>query len=175
MPHPVGYFRPIVEFNLSFSRHPIFKDAHSDLNTIYADALPFHQELYVDPADESEVKPDRDLIPLLRQKIAEQLIKPYAIDTPTLAPITAVINQAALQVQCGLVRRRLTKDSLTRALEIALANHNDFIQIEIGLSHVYLDTSAGPLNYLDWTKITTTRTANLPPANPASAQEIALA
>lgn len=173
--HPAQFFSLVTDLAISFAPHPVFPKMHTDLNNLYADSLVNHLEIYVDPTTEDEVKPDADLLPTIRHILATDMIFPYATETPDLAPITAIINSAALHVLFGNTRRRLNKDSLTRALEWAIAQSKDKIDIQINISHVYLDTSSGPLNYLDWTKLSITKTTITATPAPLTARDIAQA
>lgn len=171
-------FASVTDFVVKFQQHSRDSKAHLNLNNLYSDALPNHQRLYVDEEAQTKVKDDKTLLKLIRDIIVKELIAPHARETTNGATdIAPLIEEAALWLEFGNTQRRLNKPNLTKALEAAVTTNRNSIEIRIGISHIYFDLRSGPINYLDWSLLSTSAFMGQsgPPPPAATASEIASA
>lgn len=114
------HFNSIDDLRVSFQGHTADEAIFTNLNRLYSDALPNPGRLFLDPSNRTELIPNNDLITEIKKAIAEELIAPHATETPNpILTITPFIHAAALFVEVN--GRRLSKQTLTKAMEIAVA------------------------------------------------------
>ena len=151
-----GKYSPIKHFMVEFGPHPADANAHTHLNNCYGDGLPDPSRIFVDPNDLDEVLATDDLLKTLRKIITEELIAPYATETNDQDPIKRAIDAAPFFVDFANTKHRLRKQTLEEAMDHAMKAKKEIVRIRVSIAHLYFDTSAGPINFLDWSKITTT-------------------
>ena len=144
-------YSTITTFVVKFGRHPRHRDAHVYMNSIYQDALPKQERIFTDPATQDTVQDTDKLLRLLQQIITDEMIVPYALETPSPADkyISPLIIGATLQVVTNAGTRRLNKSSLTHALAEAVQQKRYYIEIQIGTHHIYFDPSV-ELSFTNW-------------------------
>lgn len=148
---PTRGFKTITNINVRFAEHPTRPEASIQLNSIYGGVLPDHKRIYVYPLTEEEVKPTDQLATTIVNGISDDMIYPYATRTTDKSVIKPIIKAAALHihVQDFLPQRRLSKNSMTDALQVAASrNRPHSIFITVGTSHIFFES--GPLTFLDW-------------------------
>ena len=163
-------FAAIKYFMIKFAPHPADPQASVHLNTLYQGDIPNDERLFVDSAAKTDVLNDSDLNKTVREIIINEMIGlTNASETKDINNIKNALQNAPLSVHFANQTHRLKKKTLVSAMEHALATNNDTVEIRVAINHLYFDTSAGPINYLDWSKILTTAPPK-PTATPTTAQ-----
>lgn len=141
-------------FEVSFGPNPRVPDMHSCLNRIYRDYLPNSGRLLTDPTDFTTVLETSALLTLLRTIIVNEMLLLISGKTNDGNPIHLVLKDAAIHVGCGqMPPKRVSKLSITKALEHTRTHSFDTIDIIIDTSMFYHTTST-MIYYHDWTKLT---------------------
>jgi hypothetical protein len=174
-------FAPIKYFVVKFAPHPSDPQASVQLNTLYQDAIPQDERLFVDPSSKTDVLGDSQLNNIVRDILINEMIGlTNAIETTDINEIKNALQNAPLTVHFANQKFRLKRDTLISAMEHALATNSNTVEIRVSINHLYFDTSAGPINFLDWSKILTTApprpssVANAPGATSAPVMSPAL-
>lgn len=166
-------FTPIKHFVVKFMQSPSNPEAHTHLNNNYSDSLPNHERLDIDPTAQDELLDDIHLLYEIRTIIAEELISPYAHETPDLSNITSLIDKAVLFTDYNGNQHRLQKESLTEAMQHQQAAGKDTVEIKVSISHIYVDPSLGPISYLRWQFFSTNRPPPVAATTTLTATDIA--
>lgn len=142
-------------FEVRFGPNPRIKDMHKCLNRIYCDDLPDPSRLFVDPNDPTTVLDTPDLLTRLRTIIINDMILTTAGETTDGNRIALIINDVAIQVGCGQLQpKRISKQSLLKALDHALSHKIDTIDLIIDTSMFYFTAPTDEISYHDWSKFT---------------------
>ena len=83
-PRTITDFSPIFSIPFSFSKHPMYPEAHTNMNSIYADAFLAMDTLFTDHIAGGDLPPnfvaDPDVV--IKSAIRNDSIIPNALDTP---------------------------------------------------------------------------------------------
>jgi hypothetical protein len=148
----------VSSIRVCFLEHAGRKDAHRAMNILYAEDIPDLGRLFTVGA----ANPVPEVITLLRSQLCDDLIVPAATQT-----VDAHLVVPPLMQRCtfrigwnggprgGKVIRDAT--SFKAAIDLGhTAGKTDF-ELLVGISHLYFDSRADPLSFLDWTKIGTSQ------------------
>ena len=167
-------FSTVTDFCVRFTDHHVHPLASRQLNSLYATSLDDPTAFFVDPATCDEIRPDTDLVSILRVSIVEEVIYPLAQGHTTgVHPIRLAISSCPLSVcqtmNSHLGTRRLNARNLEFYLTHALRAPVPSITFIVDINQLYFDFDAdGNMNFLDWTRIGPVAFP-APPAPPASA------
>lgn len=155
-------FSSVLDFGIRFGDHPDYPDASRQLNVLYATSVDSPTAFFVDPSSCTTVRSDNNLVTLLRDIIVNEVITPLALGTTTnLNAIRVAINSSPLCVCMTSIThlnvRRLNTKNMEFYLRNALTAKVPSITFVIDVSHLDFDfASGGPMNYLDWDRISPT-------------------
>ena len=76
-------FSSVANFGIRFGNHPKFPDASAQLNGLYATSIANPTAFFVDPTSCTDVRPDQDLMNLLRNVLITKVINPIAVGVTT--------------------------------------------------------------------------------------------
>ena len=122
-PRDVVDFDEITSMPFTFTRHPIYPDAHSHMNTVYADAFLDIDELFTVEDHPAKTTFVADPVTIIKDRIREHSIAPKAVDTAdptTINPLWARCT-FSITVRNRYSVRRLTVSTLKEALQHAIA------------------------------------------------------
>ena len=164
---------------LRFIANPIYPEAHKHLNDHYSGVMPNPGRLFTDETLRNKLKTDSEILSIVRNIITSEMIALDAAQTTNpVTTLTPLINSAALHVSIGKYQGRLNRTNLELALDDALANSKDSVEIRIVTAHLYFGDGSEPITYLDWSQITmtapTTRRA-APSGTSLTAEDVAKA
>ena len=146
-------FSSITGIAFTFMPHPSNEDAHMHLNNLYSDFIFDFDDIYVDTATKTELKPNA--IEILTHKFISSIVD-YASETTDKNKIWTLMNTAILKVATDdQPPVRFIDSELERTMKVAIQNSNDTIHVYIGLDHIHFDPQA-PLTYLNWDVFSTT-------------------
>ncbi len=176
-PAPVGDFTDIKDVSITFGKHPVVKEAHTQLIQMYADSLPDHPRLYVDAVTQDTVKDTTDLMTELRRQVTHELIAPNTDHPGDPSRITPVVDIAAFFVQVGNSNRwkRITKESFTEALTWARDNGSTTVHVRMNTNSMYFRPDTA-ITYTNWGDISHTAWAGVrPPVVPPAPTAVQIA
>jgi hypothetical protein len=142
-----------------------------------------HPALFVDSTTQTQLKTDTDLLRSVQKQIIDDLIYPWATETgDSDLPVRRAIEKAIITVEnpgaTSAGSRRLTKQTLENVLAELIRRNQRTVYFIVDISHLYLDTTDGPLNFLNWNLISTTPVpirVSTPPPAPFSASDLSAA
>ena len=159
-------FSSVTDFCIRFGDHPDFPDASAQLNALYATSIDDPTAFFVDPTSCTDVSPDQDLMNLLRNVLINEVVNPVAIGTTVhpnsirvaimSSPICVCLTNSLYLANRRLDNRRLTAANMTYYLRNALSTKVPSITFIVQISHLDFDLSSGPMNYLNWDRISPT-------------------
>jgi hypothetical protein len=165
-------FASIVNFPVAFSPNPINPDVITLLNSLYSGSLPDVGDFFTDPVARTTVKSTDEIRRLLLDKFVTELILPAAADHADPDNIHDILYRAPMNVEYNGSTRRLGHNSLTFALDYALATRSHAIHLTFGVAQIEFATLTLPgLHYYDWchsTPLLCTDSSAPPPSPPTA-------
>ena len=161
-------YSSIQFFMVKFAPHPADPQASVHLNTLYQGDIPNDERLFVDSNAKTDVLNDTDLNKTVRDILINEIVGlANAFETTDIGYIKNALQNAPLSVHFANQTHRLKKKTLIAAMNHAITTNNTTVEIRVAINHLYFDTSSGPLNFLDWSKILTTAPPK-PPSTPSA-------
>ena len=145
-------FQHIQEILFSFLEHPNVPKAHIHMNHLYSKVMLNPSRIFSDPSTQDSVLEDVDLLKLIRSTLVNEMISPDTINPSeeNSLHIPAIIEKAALHVQCGAFSRRLNRITLQAALLHAKNEKLTCVEVKICMHQIHFDLRDGRLYYTDW-------------------------
>jgi len=106
-----------------FPRHPLYHEAHIDMNIIYSDAFMDMADLFAVTDPPTSTTFVANPVMIIKNKICEDSSIPNAIDTTDLTAIAPLWARCSFSITTGnrYSNRRLTAATLNEAMQYVIA------------------------------------------------------
>ena len=138
----------IQGIQITFGPHPHDPEFSLAMNETYSGLIPSFERVFIDSFTKQTLKPDHELIPLLRKIVVDEMIIPNATNTPHDIVVPPLFAHAAMFV---LFDNNIQGRLSSHHLKTRMSDPNvTFVQVKINISHIHHDYSDGALDVLNW-------------------------